>query len=173
MTRNERRRRERIEQAAHQIVQTMPEMPDPEEHPLTQLQRVTQYRNWIERVRGKVSGASELSDLLLERMKDQMGLNDPDPAKAAETARVLLVAGMGDIGITVRAATLMRQQNVDHSILIADLVAEYVASWTATGTETVVTRRLGDETLCADRSYALRINVWLAGEPRYADAAFL
>ena len=94
-----------------------------------------------------------------------MGLNDPDPVRSAGTARELLTAGMGDIGISLRAEEALRIRGVDPSNAAHDLTQEYIDTWTGLGYESIITRQVGDETLCAGCRDALRINVWLCGEP--------
>lgn len=150
---------------AADIARTMPDLPRPNDPPSAQALKVAQYREWIEQVRNQIQGDKELSDHILEAMKERMGLNDPDPARAAENARELLVTGMGDVGMSRRAAEAMQRRGVDPSVTAKLLVAEYIEAWTERGFEKGITREVGEETLCVGERDALRVNVWLRGEP--------
>lgn len=156
---------EHREARATALVRAMPTMPRPDDHQSVRLGKVAAWRAWTEQTRQRVGGDTELSNLVLEKIKDCMGLNDPDPTQAAENARDLLAAGMGDIGITRRADEAMRRRDIDPAAVAGHLVQEYVNAWAGCGLETIITRQVGGETLCIGHRDALRINMWVSGEP--------
>ena len=146
------------------IVQTMPGLPSSDDDPHTRVQRVARWRAWTEQARRRVGEDAELPNRVMELLRDRMGLSHPDPLRAAENARELLEAGLGDAGVTPRAAGAMRREGLGMSTTVERLVDEYVATWTQRGEEVLLTRQIGGETVCVGHRDAIRINMWVSGE---------
>lgn len=160
----EQKRRERLGVRATGIMRTMPDLPRPGDNPLEQRELVARYRAWIEQARRQVGGDTELANCVLERMKDRMGLNDSDPARAAENARDLLAAGIGDAGVSYRAAEVLDRADLDHSAVAGYLIDQYVRVWTELGAEMPVGVEIRGALLVVGERDALRLSVWLADE---------
>ena len=150
---------------AADVVRTMPDLPRPNDPSSAQAVKVAQYRKWIEQVRHQVRGDNELSNHVLEAMNERMGLNDPDPVQAAENARELLAAGMGEVGLSRRAAEAMQRQAVNPSIKAKLLVEEYIQTWTNRNFEENLVYEIGEVMCCVGERDALTVNVWLCDEP--------
>lgn len=165
MDRRERRRHKRLQTKAASIVQTMPVLPSSYDDPHARTQKVVQWRAWTEQARRQVGGDAELSTRVMELLRDRMGFSHPDPVRAAENARELLAAGMGDVGLSNRAAAVLDRNDHDHSAVAVYLIEQYVRVWTEHGTEMPVGVEIGGALLVIGQRDALRINVWVADEP--------
>lgn len=165
MSKGKRIRRERLEARAREIVRTMPDLPRPGNTPSEQREVVARYRAWIEQARRQVGRDTELADTVREQMKDRMGLNNSDPARAAGNARDLLAAGMGDVGMSYRAADILDRADLDHSAVANYLIGHYVRMWIELGAEMPVGVEIGGALLVVGKRDALRLNVWVADEP--------
>lgn len=161
----ERKRRERVGLRAAEIMYRMPDLPRPGNAPSEQRESVARYRAWIEQARHQVGGDTDIADCVQKRMKDCMGLNDPDPALAAGSACDLLAAGMGDVGMSYRAAEVLDRADLDHSAVVGHLVDRYVRLWTELGTEMPVGVKIHGALLVVGERDAIRVSVWVADEP--------
>lgn len=161
----ERKRRERVGVRAEEIVRTMPNPPRVGDIPSVQSEMVARYRTWVEHARRQVGGDADLADRVMEQVKNHLGLSNPDPARAARTARDLLSAGMGDVGMSRRAREILDRTDTDPSVAAAYLVEQYVRVWTEIGAEIPVGVEIHGALLVTGQRDALRINVWVADEP--------
>lgn len=155
----------RLNARAEGIARAMPPLPRPEDHRRARECKVLAWREWIGRVRLRVVGDAELSAQVQEVVLAWMGLADDDPGRAARNARDLLSCGMGEIGMTPGAAEVLERLGPGNPVAPDYLIDEYVRVWTKRGEEIPVAVEVGGEMLVVGMREAIRVNIWLRGEP--------
>lgn len=160
-----RRRMEdkRIDKKATNIVETMPELPKPDDSSATTEQKVSAYRSWLETARERVEGKDNLAQRVLEKMRKRMGIDENSPGADLQALN-LIEAGMGDVGLTNKASAALDESGIDRQKACDYLAGKYAQARREHGVDLLVTRNNDTADLLVGLQDALRVNIWLDGE---------